>query len=257
MKPRSQTTRCPTRSGSRESMGPLKSRAQAEVVWLRMALRPMAAIWGWTIRYRGIWRSLSRSQLGHSVTDDNINKVFDEMLMFVRVLRFVYIPCIASSGLALTEVRGIANSKDSVLMQGLVHGRQSVRGHPMARSELGTMEHQNFLFDMKGYICVTQEWVDEGELPRERTKNQRWQRPYDVGGLTLCLSIDQGELLGGHNSVEADSRKGRGSDNDSSGAQLPKSKASVRKEVDSEERHNAAEADLPIAKEGMKMQGNG
>ncbi|RWV98561.1 hypothetical protein GW17_00038584 [Ensete ventricosum] len=28
--------------------------------------------------------------------------------------------------------------------------------------------------------CVTQEWVDEGELPRERTKNRRWRRPYDV-----------------------------------------------------------------------------
>ncbi|RRT74907.1 hypothetical protein B296_00010739 [Ensete ventricosum] len=27
---------------------------------------------------------------------------------------------------------------------------------------------------------VTQEWVGEGELPRERTKNRRWQRPYDV-----------------------------------------------------------------------------
>ncbi|RRT76250.1 hypothetical protein B296_00013751 [Ensete ventricosum] len=27
---------------------------------------------------------------------------------------------------------------------------------------------------------VTQEWVDEGELPRERTKNRRWRKPYDV-----------------------------------------------------------------------------
>ncbi|RZS18529.1 hypothetical protein BHM03_00050820 [Ensete ventricosum] len=29
---------------------------------------------------------------------------------------------------------------------------------------------------------VTQEWVYEGELPRERTKkkNRRWRRPYDV-----------------------------------------------------------------------------
>ncbi|RZR82135.1 hypothetical protein BHM03_00008488 [Ensete ventricosum] len=27
---------------------------------------------------------------------------------------------------------------------------------------------------------VTQEWVDEGEMPRERTKNRRWWRPYDV-----------------------------------------------------------------------------
>ncbi|RZS02569.1 hypothetical protein BHM03_00032640 [Ensete ventricosum] len=47
------------------------------------------------------------------------------------------------------QVRGIANSKDSVLMQGLVHGRRSVRGHPKARSELGAMGHQNFLFDME------------------------------------------------------------------------------------------------------------
>ncbi|RWW05382.1 hypothetical protein GW17_00031345 [Ensete ventricosum] len=27
---------------------------------------------------------------------------------------------------------------------------------------------------------VTQEWVDEGEMLRERTKNRRWQRPYDM-----------------------------------------------------------------------------
>ncbi|RZR90955.1 hypothetical protein BHM03_00018966 [Ensete ventricosum] len=134
---------------------------------------------------------------------------------------------------------------------------------------------------------VTQEWVDEGELPRERTKNRRWRRPYDVsaeathgevvvreakenkiGGspatrwrrpcmrVAVCLSIDQGELLGGHNGVEASGRKGRGSDDESSETQLPKSKASVRKEVDSEEHHSAVEADLPIAKKGMKMQGN-
>ncbi|RRT70346.1 hypothetical protein B296_00018087 [Ensete ventricosum] len=83
------------------------------------------------------------------VTDNNVNKVFDEMLMFVRVLRLVYIPCTTSSGLALTEVRGIANSKDSVLMQGLIHGRRSVRGHPKVRSELSVMRHQNFLFDME------------------------------------------------------------------------------------------------------------
>ncbi|RRT58973.1 hypothetical protein B296_00000654 [Ensete ventricosum] len=25
-----------------------------------------------------------------------------------------------------------------------------------------------------------QEWVDKGELPRERTKNRRWWRPYNV-----------------------------------------------------------------------------
>ncbi|RWW76965.1 hypothetical protein BHE74_00014909 [Ensete ventricosum] len=47
------------------------------------------------------------------------------------------------------EVRGIANSKDSVRMQGLVHGRQSVRAHPKARSKLDAMEHQNFPFNME------------------------------------------------------------------------------------------------------------
>ncbi|RRT53408.1 hypothetical protein B296_00016709 [Ensete ventricosum] len=64
------------------------------------------------------------------------------------------------------------------------------------------------------------------------------------------------QLLGRHSGVEAGGRKGRGSDDESSGAQLPKSKVFVRKEVDSEECHSAVEADLPIAKEGMKMQGN-
>ncbi|RWW78783.1 hypothetical protein BHE74_00012956 [Ensete ventricosum] len=38
---------------------------------------------------------------GENVTDKNVNKVFAEMFMFVRVLRFVYIPCTASSGLAV------------------------------------------------------------------------------------------------------------------------------------------------------------
>ncbi|RWV79040.1 hypothetical protein GW17_00059892 [Ensete ventricosum] len=47
------------------------------------------------------------------------------------------------------KVRGIANSKDSILMQGLVHGRRSVRGYPKVRSELDAIEHQNFLFDME------------------------------------------------------------------------------------------------------------
>ncbi|RZS22555.1 hypothetical protein BHM03_00055351 [Ensete ventricosum] len=67
------------------------------------------------------------------ITDNNVNKMFDEMLMLVRVLRFVYIPCTASSGLAVGLVREIANTKDSVLMQELVHGRWSVRGHPKRR----------------------------------------------------------------------------------------------------------------------------
>ncbi|RRT35903.1 hypothetical protein B296_00047577 [Ensete ventricosum] len=99
-----------------------------------------------------------------AVTDNNVNKVFDEMLVFVRSGH----PGLTFRGMAnplrerhhkdkqscakLTAVRRIANSKDSVLMQGLVHGRWSVRGHPKVRSELSAMEYQNFLFDMER-IC--------------------------------------------------------------------------------------------------------
>ncbi|RWV84830.1 hypothetical protein GW17_00053426, partial [Ensete ventricosum] len=42
-----------------------------------------------------------KKYLARAVTDKNVNKVFDEMLMFVSVLRFVYIPCTTSSGLTV------------------------------------------------------------------------------------------------------------------------------------------------------------
>ncbi|RWW38529.1 hypothetical protein BHE74_00056235, partial [Ensete ventricosum] len=41
------------------------------------------------------------------------------------------------------------------------------------------------------------------------------------------------------------------------GLSYPKSKALVRKEVDSEECHSAVEADLLIVKKVMQIQGNG
>ncbi|RRT85471.1 hypothetical protein B296_00005223 [Ensete ventricosum] len=40
------------------------------------------------------------------------------------------------------------------------------------------------------------------------------------------------------------------------GLSYPKSKVSLIKEVDSEERHSTVEAGLPIAKKGMQMQDN-
>ncbi|RWW54210.1 hypothetical protein BHE74_00039218 [Ensete ventricosum] len=75
--------------------------------------------------------------------------------------------------------------------------------------------------------------------------------------VTIYLSIDQRKLLREHRGVEAGGRKGRGSDDEFRWAQLPKSKASVRKEMDSEEYHSVVEADLPIMKKRMQMQGNG
>ncbi|RRT35758.1 hypothetical protein B296_00013546 [Ensete ventricosum] len=66
----------------------------------------------------------------------------------------------------------------------------------------------------------------------------RWRRP--CMRVAVYLSIDQRELLGGHSGVEAGGQKGRGSDDESSGAQLPKIKALVRKEVDLEEHYSLA-----------------
>ncbi|RWW40666.1 hypothetical protein BHE74_00053900 [Ensete ventricosum] len=51
-------------------------------------------------------------------------------------------------------------------------------------------------------------------------------------------------------------RKEYESDDESKRAQLPKSKALVRNEVESEEYRSAAEADLLVAKKGSQMQGN-
>ncbi|RZS21909.1 hypothetical protein BHM03_00054615 [Ensete ventricosum] len=78
---------------------------------------------------------------------------------------------------------------------------------------------------------------------------------YDQSGRRVGL-LQCSHSLKGARQVRGQSR-GRGSDDESSGAQLPKSKASVRKDVDSKEHHSAAKADLPITKEGMKMQDNG
>ncbi|RZR87533.1 hypothetical protein BHM03_00014956 [Ensete ventricosum] len=123
---------------------------------------------------------------------------------------------------------------------------------------------------------VTQEWVDKGELPREPPKigdsrgsticmiKSYWELHFSVGhnkkkgyGFKESMSWYRRELLGGHSGVEVGGRKGRGRDDKSSGAQLPKSKALVRKEVDSKEHHSVVEVNLPIAKEGMHMQENG
>ncbi|RRT52684.1 hypothetical protein B296_00036119 [Ensete ventricosum] len=96
-------------------------------------------------------------------------------------------------------------------------------------------------------------WYDRGGIDARPVT--RWRRP--CMRVAVCLSIDQGELLGGYSGVEAGGRKGRGATTSPVGLSYPKSKVLDRKEADSEERHSVAEADLLIAKEGMQMQGNG
>ncbi|RRT83710.1 hypothetical protein B296_00003960 [Ensete ventricosum] len=83
----------------------------------------------------------------------------------------------------------------------------------------------------------TQEWV--GEAVRELDCPSAHIRLREPG-----KSEDKAEC------VEEGDRKGRGSDDESRGAQLPKSKALIRMEVDTEECHNVAKVDLLIVKKG-------
>ncbi|RRT84155.1 hypothetical protein B296_00013620 [Ensete ventricosum] len=78
----------------------------------------------------------------------------------------------------------------------------------------------------------------------------RWRRP--CIRVAVCLSIDQGKLLREHRGVEAGSRKGRGSDDEFRGAQLPKNKVSIRLEVDSEECYNAQRRVYRLPRKGHK-----
>ncbi|RRT32532.1 hypothetical protein B296_00048748 [Ensete ventricosum] len=196
---------------------------------------------------------------------DKIMRMYDQELLgftlvYVTIRRRAMdsrSECHGTVETGLSCVRGIANSKDSELMQRLVHGRQSVRGHPKkmehgakarsfpwtevkginpCRGKSGIMSFHGFFILMgQTYLAsvairvvmnkrciaeivlvgdrgpgsrqyctnssevrglhelqgdglsramlrpgVTQEWVYESELLRERTKNRRWRRLYDV-----------------------------------------------------------------------------
>ncbi|RWW89690.1 hypothetical protein BHE74_00001275 [Ensete ventricosum] len=105
--------------------------------------------------------------------------------------------------------------------------------------------------------------VELGEVskPYEGSRHRRWNMERRHGAFLGqratreldCFSAHIRLREPGKSEDKAEWSKGRGSDDESSGAQLPKSKASARKEMDSEEHHSAAEVDLLIAKEGMKM----
>ncbi|RRT31224.1 hypothetical protein B296_00054459 [Ensete ventricosum] len=99
----------------------------------------------------------------------------------------------ASEEECLTEVRGIANSTDSVLMQGLVHGRRSVCDHPKARSELGAMEHQNFLLDMEMIRPAKDEGSFEAYAPYLRDA---------FDGVTKVIQLTEAKLESGDFSTE-------------------------------------------------------
>ncbi|RZR72460.1 hypothetical protein BHM03_00013695 [Ensete ventricosum] len=112
-------------------------------------------------------------------------------------------------------------------------------------------------------LGVTREWVGKGELPKGANTIevpwgvgdliiQRYDRSDRRVGLLQCSHLFKGarKVRGQGQVVE----RGEKATTSPEGLNYPKSKASVRKEVGSEECHSVAEADLPIAKKGMQIQ---
>ncbi|RRT52599.1 hypothetical protein B296_00033961 [Ensete ventricosum] len=74
---------------------------------------------------------------------------------------------------------------------------------------------------VRGQGRVSEVTIKEAKENRiDTSPATRWRRP--CMRVAVCLSIDHGELLRGHNGVEVGGRKGRGSDDESGEAQLPK-----------------------------------
>ncbi|RWV78008.1 hypothetical protein GW17_00061090 [Ensete ventricosum] len=89
-----------------------------------------------------------------------------------------------------------------------------------------------------------------GDLIIQRYDRSGWR----VGLLQCSHSFKGARQVRGQGRVI---ERGEEATTNPKGLSYPKSKVSVRKDVDSKEHHSAAEADLPIAKEGTQMQDNG
>ncbi|RWW52901.1 hypothetical protein BHE74_00040648 [Ensete ventricosum] len=108
---------------------------------------------------------------------------------------------------------------------------------------MGVVYHQE-----RSQIASTSE-SHGGDLIIQRYDRNGWR-----GGLLQCsYSLKGARQVRGQGRVV---ERGEEATTSPEGLSYPKSKASIRKEVDSEEHHSAAEADLPIVKEGTQMQDN-
>ncbi|RRT61396.1 hypothetical protein B296_00044209 [Ensete ventricosum] len=93
-------------------------------------------------------------------------------------------------------------------------------------------------------------WFSRGDLIIQTYDRSSWR----VGLLQCSHSLKGSQQVREQGRVV---QRGEDVTTSPEGLSYPKSKASVRKEVDSEECHSAAEADLPIAKKETQMQSNG
>ncbi|RZR84292.1 hypothetical protein BHM03_00011076 [Ensete ventricosum] len=163
--------------------------------------------------------------------------------MYVRVFRVLFILCTTTSGLALGSEglsTGQEDTKAGTLEEYAHYCHSSCHEESGAQRRLCSCGIEAHDPDSDALI-IAKSGDFESMIGAAKE--------LDCSGAHICLrELDKSEDKA--EGVEASSRKGRGSDAESRGAQLPKSKASVRKEVDSEECYSAVEADLPIVKKG-------
>ncbi|RZS04061.1 hypothetical protein BHM03_00034333 [Ensete ventricosum] len=93
--------------------------------------------------------------------------------------------------------------------------------------------------------------------PKALARGKRTQRRVLLKNMPQCCHSDCHEESENPEVLKQVVQRGEDVTTSPEGLSYPKSKASVRKEVDSEECHSAAEADLPIAKKETQMQSNG
>ncbi|RWV86875.1 hypothetical protein GW17_00051185 [Ensete ventricosum] len=108
----------------------------------------------------------------------------------------------------------------------------------LGRQHMGDVHHRG------SSQIVSNSESHRGDLIVLRYDRSSWR----VGLLQCSHSLKRARQVRGQSRVV---ERGEEATTSPVGLSSPKVKASVRKAVDSEEHHSAAEADLPIAKEGM------
>ncbi|RWW52563.1 hypothetical protein BHE74_00041011 [Ensete ventricosum] len=152
---------------------------------------------------------------------------------------------------------------------GAVYYRETIPSASTSESHEGILSYRGMIKAIEELDCSSahillrepdksEDKADEANVATKEAKENkigaspiiRWRRP--CIRVAVCLSIDQRKLLREHRGVEAGSRKGRGSDDEFRGAQLPKNKVSIRLEVDSEECYNAQRQVYRLPRKGHK-----
>ncbi|RWW60013.1 hypothetical protein BHE74_00033022 [Ensete ventricosum] len=123
----------------------------------------------------------------------------------------------------------------------------------LASDESLGYQHMGAVYHRGRILSASTRESNGGELIIQRYDRSDWR----VGLLQCLYSLKGVRQVRGQGRVKQVVERGEEATTSLEGLSYPKSKASVRREVDSEECQSAAEADLPIVKKRIQMQGNG